>query len=298
MRKILFALVAAAGMGGAQTAAHRPLPKQEAAPPPIDKKKLEEYLRHLELWVPEITVEIGDPKPATVAGLWQVKVHLTYGPASKDTTYYLSRDGQQLLRAEVYPLSGDPFAKDRKLIPAEGHPSLGPANAPLTLAVFSDFECPVCKQEANALRENVPTKFPSDVRVVFFDMPLDAIHPWARAAAIAGRCAYDQNPDAFWYYFDWMYQHQDEIKSENLKDKVMEWAATAKNIDAAKLAGCMDNKSTEPAINKSVELAKALQVDSTPTIFLNGRRLVGGMPWENLEKVIQMDLDYAKSHAN
>jgi protein-disulfide isomerase len=134
------------------------------------------------------------------------------------------------------------------------------------------------------------------VRVVFFDMPLDAIHPWARAAAIAGRCAYDQNHDAFWSYFDWMYEHQGDIKAENLKDKVMEWAGTVKGIDTAKLAGCMDNKTTEPEVNKSVDIAKALQVDSTPTEYLNGRRLVGAVPWENLEKIIEMDLEYAKSH--
>jgi protein-disulfide isomerase len=287
VRRIVIALLAAAAVAAAQ----------KAAQPSIDKKKLEGYLRHLELWVPQITVEIGDPKPSNVPGLSEVKVHLTYGAATKDINYYLSRDGQQLLRAEVYPLGTDPFTADRKLIQTEGHPSFGPASAPLTIAVFSDFECPVCRQEAKTLRDNVSSKFPSDVQVVFFDMPLDAIHNWARPAAIAGRCVYDQNHDAFWYYFDWMYEHQGDIKAENLKDKIMEWAGTAKNIDAGKLTRCMDNKSTEAEVNKSVEAGKALQVDSTPTSFLNGRRLVGAMPWENLEKVIGMDLEYAKSHA-
>ena len=287
MRRIVLAFAAFAALACAQ----------KTAQPTIDKKKLEDYLRHLELWVPQIKVEIGDPKPSPVPGLSQVDVRLTYGPASKDISYYLSRDGQQLLRAEVYPLGADPFAKDRKLIQTEGHPSLGPASAPMTLAVFSDFEFPLCRQEAKALRDNTSSKFPSDVRVVFFDMPLDAIHTWARPASIAGRCVYDQNHEAFWSYFDWMYEHQGDIKDENLKDKVKEWAGTAKNIDQAKLVGCMDSKSTEAEVNKSVEIAKALQVDSTPTLFLNGRRLVGAMPWENLEKIIEMDLEYAKSHA-
>jgi protein-disulfide isomerase len=287
VRRILLAVLAAAAFAAAQ----------KPVQPSIDKKKLEDYLRHLELWVPQITVEIGDPKPSNVPGLSEIKVHVAYGAASKDLTYYLSRDGQQLLRAEVYPLGADPFAADRKVIQTDGHPSFGPANASMTLAVFSDFECPLCRQEAKALRDNVSSKFPSDVRVVFFDMPLDAIHNWARPASIAGRCAYDQNHDAFWYYFDWMYEHQADIKAENLKDKVVEWAGTAKNIDPAKLAGCMDSKSTEAEVNKSVDMAKALQVDSTPTLFLNGRRLVGAMPWENMEKIIEMDLDYTKSHA-
>jgi protein-disulfide isomerase len=292
VRRILLALTIAVPAISAQTAA-----RHDTAEPPFDKKKMEEYLRHLELWVPQISVEIGDAKLSEVPGLFQFKVHLSYGAATKDITYYLSRDGRDLLRAEAYDLHVDPFTGEKKLIHPESHPSFGPANAPITIAMFSDFECPVCKEEAKTLRENIPSKFPSEVRVVFFDMPLDAIHAWAHAAAIAGRCVYDQNHDSFWSYFDWMYEHQADIKAENLKDKVVEWAKTDKKIDAAKLAGCMDNKSTDDAVSQSLAEGKALSVDATPTIFLNGRRVVGSTPWQNLETVIKLDLEYAKTHA-
>jgi protein-disulfide isomerase len=291
VRSILVAVIAAAVTVGAQTASHPALQK-----PAIDKKKLEEYLRHVELWVPQITVEIGDPKPSPVAGLYELPVHVAYGPASKDITYYISRDGRDLLRATVYDLQANPFAEDQKLIHPEGHPSFGPASAILTIAMFSDFECPLCRDEAKTLRENLPSQFPSDVRVVFFDMPLDAIHPWARAAAIAGRCAYGQNHDSFWSYFDWMYEHQGEIKTGNVKDKALEWAKTDKNIDSLKLANCIDTKATEPEVNKSIAEAKALQVDATPTLFLNGRRLVGSTPWQNLETILKLDIEYTKTH--
>ncbi len=282
MRALLLAVVAAGVICGQ---------------PAIDKKKLEEYLRHVELWVQEITIQIGDPKPSRVAGLSEVTVHLAYGPASKDLAYYISRNGRELLRATVYDLQGDPFAEDRKLIHPEGHPSFGPDGAALTVAMFSDFECPLCREEAKTVRENIPSQFPKDVRVVFFDMPLDAIHPWARAAAIAGRCAYGQNHDSFWSYFDWMYEHQGDIKTENAKDKVLEWARTDSRVDAMKLANCIDTKATEAEVNKSVAEAKALQVDATPTLFLNGRRVVGSTPWQNLETILKLDIEYGKSHA-
>jgi protein-disulfide isomerase len=286
VKSVLVALVAA-GMA---------LSAQPASQPSIDKKKLEEYLRHVELWVPQIEVEIGDPKPSPVPGLYELSVHAAYGPAAKDIAYYVSRDGRQLLKATVYDLKGNPFAEDLKLIHTEGHPSFGPANAILTIAMFSDFECPLCREEAKTLRDNLPSQFPNDVRVVFFDMPLDAIHPWARAAAIAGRCAYAQNHNSFWSYFDWMYERQGDITTENVKDKVLEWAKTDKNIDSLKLANCVETKATDAEVNQSVAEAKALNVDATPTAFLNGRRLVGAAPWPNLETVLKLDIGYAKAH--
>ncbi len=270
-----------------------------ATTPAVDKAAVEQYLRHLELWVPQIKVVIDDPKPTPVPSVFELPVHLSFGQASKDTSYYISADGRHILRGEVFDLKGNPFANDLKSLRQEGQPSFGPATAPMTIAIFSDFECPLCKEEAKVLRENVPKAFPNDVRVVFLDMPLDAIHPWARPASIAGRCVYAQNPTAFWSYFDWIYAHQGDIKPDNLKEKVLGWAKeSATIVDAAKLGQCMDTRATEAEVDRSVAEAKRLQVDgSTPTSFLNGRRIVGAQPWPNFEQIIKLDLEYAKAHA-
>jgi len=276
-RLALLALTVAAAGAFAQQPAH-----PAAA---IDKKAIEDYLRHLELWIPGIQVRIDDPKPTPLPDLLELPVHLSYGQASKDVDYYISKDGRYILRATIFNLRANPFEDDLKLIHTENQPSFGPADAPLTLVLFSDFECPLCREEAKSLRSNIAKTFPKEVRVVFLDFPLDAIHPWA------------QHAEAFWDYFDWMYEHQADIKPENVKDKILEWAKGKPDIDSAKLAQCVDMRATEAEVNHSLEEGKKLQVDATPTAFLNGRRLVGNMPWQNLEQIIKLDLEYYRTHS-
>ena len=151
------------------------------------------------------------------------------------------------------------------------------------MVVFSDFQCPNCKQEEETLRQSLPSTFPTQVRVYFKDFPLEQIHPWAKAAAIAGRCVYHQNPAKFWEYHDWIYGKQSDITVENLKDQVLSFATNAKDLDTLQLGRCMDTKATEAEVNASIAEARELKVDATPTMFLNGRRLVGNYPWPNLE---------------
>ena len=81
----------------------------------------------------------------------------------------------------------------------------------MVLVVFSDFECPNCKEEAKTLRERLPAAYPKDVRLYFKDFPLEQIHPWAKAAAMAGQCVFRENPAGFWQFHDWIYEHQAEI---------------------------------------------------------------------------------------
>jgi protein-disulfide isomerase len=171
-------------------------------------------------------------------------------------------------------------------------PSFGDAKAPVVLAVFGDFECPYCKEEANVLRNNVMTTFPGKVRVYFKDFPLMSIHPWAKPAAIAGKCVFHQNPDTFWKFHDWIYDKQQEITPDNLNSKVLEWAGQ-NNLDSLQLGRCMDNKTTEPEIDKSVAEGRALGVDGTPTLFLNGRKVTDNMAqWQVLQQLITMELDH------
>jgi protein-disulfide isomerase len=137
--------------------------------------------------------------------------------------------------------------------------------------------------------------FPTQVRVIFKDFPLEQIHPWAKAAAITGRCIYQESPAAFWKYHDWIYDHQTDIQPDNLKTQVMDFAKTQSDLDGIQLGRCIDTKATEPEVNASIAEARALHVDATPTVFVNGRRLVGNYPWPNLEQIIQGELSYEKS---
>ncbi len=257
-----------------------------------DKATLESYLRHVELWIPEISVKIDDAKPSTVMpGMAEVWVHLSYNGGTKDELYYVSKDGKNVIKGEVYDINSNPFQANLDKLKTSGQPSFGPATAPVTLVIFSDFQCPVCKEEARVLREDLAAKFPDKVHVVFNDFPLDAIHNWARTAAIAGRCVYRQKPAGFWDFFDWAYENQTLIGADNISSKIQSYA-TDKGLDGMQLGRCVETKATEAEVDKSVAEGHQLQVSATPTIFMNGRKLEGSIPWQQLEPLINFELDH------
>ena len=261
----------------------------------FDKPTLEAYIRHLLAMSSDVQVAIEDPKPAPLAGMKQVDVHLSLGSRTQDETFYISADGKKIVRGLVYDVTQNPFQADLEKLKIDLSPSFGAPGAPVVMVVFSDFECPNCKEEAKVIRENLQARFPKEVRVYFKNFPLEAIHPWAKPAAMDGRCVFRQAPLAFWKYHDWMYAHQAEITPANLKDKVLDWAKSA-DLDMLQLGRCIDGKATEAEVDKELAEGRSLKVDATPTAFVNGRRLVGNYPWPNLEQIIAGELKYEQSN--
>lgn len=261
----------------------------------FDKPTLEAYVRHLFVWGPKIDVRISDPKPSTeLAGFFEVPVHASQGQASQDETFLVSKDGRKVLRATVFDIAENPFKADLDKLKTQFQPSLGTPGAPVVLVIFTDFECPFCKEEAKMLRQNLLSAYPKEVRLYFQDFPLTAIHPWSKTASMAGRCIFRQNPAAFWDYHDWVYEHQSEITAANFNDKLLEFAK-GKEIDAIQLSSCLETKATEAEVDRSIAEGKALAVRSTPTMFINGRRLEGQLPWPNLRDVIDYEIEYQKT---
>jgi protein-disulfide isomerase len=259
----------------------------------FDKPTFEAYVRHLNVWGPQINVEIGDPKPSDMPGFTKVIVHASAGQASADFDYYVSKDGQKVVQGNVYDIANNPFKPEIDKLKTDLQPSFGTPGAPVVLVEFSDFECPMCKEEAKVLRDNLLSAYPTQVRFYFQEFPIDSLHPWARAAAIAGRCIFRQNANAFWDYHDWIFAHQDEIKPENLKDKVLEFAK-GKQLDVLQLTRCMDNKESAADVDKAQALGKEVGVGATPTLFINGRKLEGRRDWNTLRGIIDYEIDYQK----
>jgi protein-disulfide isomerase len=263
----------------------------------LDKATLENYVRHLFVWGPQINVKISDPAPAPMAGFQEVRVHASAGNASQEEVFYISKDGQKILRGQVFDVARNPFRSDLDKLKTEFQPSFGTPGAPVVLVIFSDFQCSFCKEEAKMLRDNVVAAYPKQVRVYFKDFPLEQIHPWAKAASIAGRCVFRQNAPAFWDYHDWIFEKQAEITPENLKDKVLDFAKS-KEIGGLQLARCIDTRATEAEVNKNVQEARALNINSTPTVFINGRRLAGRTDWNTLRQIIDYEIEYQKTAKN
>ena len=257
----------------------------------LDKSALEAYLRHVELYRGTVTYKIDDPRPSKdLPGFSEVEVHLSFDGGTKDERYYVSKDGQILVNGDVYRINGNPFQTNLDRLSLADLPSLGPANAPVTIVEFGDLECPDCRMEAPILRHNVRETFANQVRLYFKDFPLGSIHPWARAAAIAGRCVYHQDAKAFWDFYDWIYENQQEIEPDNLNSKILAWAGQ-NGLDARRLGGCIETKAGEPEVDRSLAEGRSLGVRGTPTLFINGRK-IGGLAWPDLELVIRKELEY------
>lgn len=299
---LLFPLLAACVMQAPaqkSPAARKAAPAKASAPArksALDKTVMEAYVRHLLVMGTAIKVDVQDPKPSALPGFFDVAVRASAGAQSQEFLFYVSKDGQKIVQGTVFDVAQNPFKTDLDLLKTEDDPSMGTPGAPVVLVEFSDYQCPFCAQQAKMLSTNLLSAYPKQVRFYFKDFPLEQIHPWAKPAAMAGRCVFRQSPTAFWQFHDWIYAHQNEIKAENLKDKVLEWAK-GKEIDALQLSRCIDTKATEAEVNRNIAEAKALKVDSTPTLFVNGRRLVG-RDWPTLRSVIDFEIEYQKTARN
>jgi protein-disulfide isomerase len=270
-------------------------PKKASA---LDKPALEAYVRHLFVLAPPVKVEVLDPVPADLPGFVKIVVRASNGAATQDLPFYVTKDGQKIMQASVWEMASNPFKAQLDKLKTEFQPSFGTPGATVVLVVFSDYECPFCKEEANTLRQNLLSAYPTQVRVYFKDFPLETIHPWAKAAAIAGRCVFRQSPTDYFSYHDWMFAHQTENNAANLKDKILEWAKTAKEINATQLTACMDTKATEAEVNQNVAEGQALGINSTPTLFINGRMLAERVDWPMLRAIIDNELEYQKTAKN
>ena len=271
---------------------------QTAAKSALDKPTLEAYLRYVELWIPQVTVKIDDPKPsASLDGFYDVNIHLMYNGATKDESYYVSKDGKNIVKGQMYEITKSPFQSNLDLLKTDKQPNYGAgANAQVNLVVFSDFECPYCQKAEQEMRKNLPSAFGDKVRVTFVDFPLTQIHPWAMKGAIAGRCMYRNNTAAFWDYHDWVYQNQPDITPENFDAKLQEYAKS-KGVDALQLGRCMDDKTSAAEVQKNMDLGHKLGVNATPTLYINGRKLDGGVEWNVLQQLLQLELDHKAAEA-
>lgn len=263
---------------------------------PLDRARLESFIRHLMLWGPQIQVTLSDPRPSGVPGLFEMRATARYQQASQEELFYVSADGQHLLRGSLFRTDQPPYAAAAARIQTAGHPAEGSSGAKLQIVVFSDFQCQYCREEARSLRENLPKAFAGNYRLVFRDLPLEAIHPWARQAAIGGRCARRQGDAFFWKYHDWVFDKQAEIRTENFRARALEWVKSAGG-DAAAFSACLDDPGPAAEVAKSVAEARRLNIQSTPTLFVNGRMIAGSIPWPQLKAILDLELEFAQRAA-
>ncbi len=262
----------------------------------LDKSDLEFFLRHLYVMSPDIDVEILDAKPSAMDGLIEIKMTASKGGRSQERLYYVSKDGKSVIEGRAYEISDNPFKESIDNIENLGRPAFGEEGASVVVSVFSDFQCPYCAKEATVLRTQLAEGYSDKVRVYFHDYPLP-MHPWALPAAIAGQCIQQLDPQAFWKYHDWIFKNQKSITPQNVNDRVAEFASGI-GLDSMKLSPCIADKKTKPLIDESIKIGKDVGVTSTPTLFVNGRKLTGNVAWAQIKRIIDYEIDYQKITKN
>ena len=237
------------------------------------QKNIEAYLRNVYAFGPAVQLSAGPLKPTAVEGILETNIDVVIEGNKQTVKFYVSKDGKFLFRGDLSDMTKDPLAETRSQIQMNDAPSVGDNNAPVTLVEYSDFECPVCKKLHDVLRGVLPN-YAGKVRLVHKDFPIEQIHPWARTAAIAGRCAYQQTHAAFWKMYDLIYDNQEVISAANAWTKVSDYAAQS-GLNAETFKTCMASPEPGAAIDASRANGQLLEVSSTPTVFVNGRRMVG-----------------------
>src|SRR3989475_6239710 len=169
----------------------------------------------------------------------------------------------------------------RAEVGVEGAPFRGPAAAPVTNGTFSDFHCAFCKRVVPTLTQ-ILSRYADKVKLVYRDFPMDVLHPQARNAAEAARCAHDQGK--FWEYHDALFAHAPKAGPE------LRTHAQQVGLDLPSFERCLASGTHAATVQKSVDEAIRLGVTGTPAFFVNGELLSGAQPLEELTRVIEREL--------
>jgi protein-disulfide isomerase len=152
----------------------------------------------------------------------------------------------------------------------------------VTLIEFSDFQCPFCLRVAPTIKQ-IRERYGDKVRIVWKDFPLTQIHPQAFKAGEAAHCAGDQGK--FWEYHDHLFSNQSALNPSDLKRY-----AAALSLNTTAFDQCLDSSKHAERVRDGVSVGSALGVNSTPTVYVNGRVLAGAQPLEAFVALIDEEL--------
>jgi protein-disulfide isomerase len=170
-------------------------------------------------------------------------------------------------------------------VSADDDPFLGSSEAPVTIVVFSDFQCPYCQSFAQESFPLIKKEYleTGKAKFVFRDFPL-AFHEYAQKAAEAAECAQEQGK--FWEYHDKIFENQRALEIANLKQHAQDLG-----LNQAAFENCLDSGQMAQEVKKDFEEGSRYGVEGTPAFFVNGTPLVGAQPFPVFQKVIEQELN-------
>jgi protein-disulfide isomerase len=258
-----------------------------------------EILVRSQMQVPsDYSVTIGARSKSAFTGFDTVPITfaLPSKPTAKPTTvdFLLSQDGKTLARLQKFDLTKDPA----NVAQLANRPVRGTDTAKVTIVNFDDLECPYCARMHRELFPQTIEHYKGLIKVVYKDDPLVDLHPWAMHAAVDANCLADQNGTAYWSYVDYVHSHGEEISGPNRDpgkanlalDRIAREQGSKANVNATTLDACLE-KQDNGAVLASMKEAEGLNIDGTPTLFVNGERISGAEPVERVWAVIDRALE-------
>jgi len=237
-------------------------------------------------------VEVASMGPADASGLRKVVLHVkTKDGQELDQDFYVTADGRKIIQGEVNDLSGDPWRANRAKLRLSGSPTEGPESAPVTIVEFSDLECPYCKQEAQSLKQ-VMADLPGQVRLIFKTYPLVKIHPWSMQAAVEATCVAEQGDGKFWAFEQAVFDHQEQLTAATAPERLHDFALES-GAEAGALERCLHAPAASAKVRAVIQEGDAAGVNSTPTLFINGREIASALDPATLKLLVQNEAKLA-----
>ena len=262
--------------------------KDSSAPVPTFSTRLpsEEtvnaFMKQMFGYDPGVSWKVVSIRPAEAQGIAEVMVVVSNAQGQQNNRLYVTSDGKHALVGDIIPFGVHPFDEAREELAkkADG-PSRGPADAAVTVVEFSDLQCPHCKDAQPTVDKLLAEE--KNARLVFQNFPLVS-HDWAAKAAAYADCIGRSSKDSFWKFIHGAYDAQKEITAASADEKLTALADQA-GVKGANTAVCAAKPETVGRVQRSVALGAALEVNGTPTLFINGRKIsnVGGLPYEVLK---------------
>lgn len=251
-----------------------------------------------------INLALSEPRPSDQQGYDQLTVTFTGGKNTSTHDFLISKDRKTLVHLEKIDLAKIDLPADLMAkIDVKDRPIRGNKNAPVTIVNYDDFQCPFCSRMHATLFPSLLQQYGDKVKFIYKDYPLVEIHPWSMHAAVDANCLADQNNDAYWEFADYVHANQRKVAGANPAeafanlDKAAQDEAGKFKLDEPRLSACM-KKQDESAVRASMAQAEKVGVDSTPTLFVNGERISGAVPEEEMRTMIDRALTDAVKPAS
>jgi protein-disulfide isomerase len=262
----------------------------------LGKDPNNEIIQHIrqEFKVPETTTLTAGPfHDSGIPNFLAISIAAQSDKGKQNEDFYATSDKQVFVMGKILKLGVDLRREALRTMATVNQPSQGPAHAPVTIVEYADLECPMCGKLHLFLENDLLPKYGDKVRVIFKEFPLVQIHDWSLTAAIANECVYKLKPEAFAPYRTLIFQSQSTTNATNVRDNLLAYADQV-GVDRSSLAGCLDSKASMQRIDEGTNEAKQLEVQSTPTCFINGRMLVGFVSPDAYYKAVDAALQEGK----